>query len=1112
MNAKRCTISALIGTIAVSWFSCAPGKKLPVTAGEMTDAPPHVPAESDNKITDYISQPGLPEAREETDTLWRLPDTSSPVFFSDYKNRVGFHLSSGSNDWLAIPNKRSPQGLPVLTLIRASDKKVRLRVFDAHIDAQLTGESELDSVLAYLYKIEPHAAPSSHTPYRVQVFRSSLNSAHHWALRLQSDSNLIVLYFEYKNQPADSPGILPGLNWSVEKGSGQNPPKRESEIFQSAIFNTLGLMEVQDSNYQKAMTYFEQAFRLDSGYIPHLINITAMHQALNKTPLGIQFLKSRPARVRSSSQLSGILGALYEEVLQYESARDWAQHALSLDPANDEWLINLSDALWQLGERVLSKNVLLGRYHKNPTFRLAVYLANTHLGLEEYHHAKRVLEKAHQTHQPSEKSVEYILMSLNGLKDHAGALNYLRNYSRHHKITAPMYVQKATAELNLKFYLPAEFSAKKALEINPSSPDAKNLLTRINTLMGGKTNLIITDPIAPLAMNTSQSSLQELADAYSKENTLSSSIVLLKRAALFKWLPGKKWKKTTQLLYYLPGRETLINFSELTFELNPSYSAFFVNHYRILDEHFNITDTRNSKDYYVTKIHNSTVHPENLLIHIPIKQRGKALYIDLLVTEESRQISLEFPYLKYQAKSAFPYFQNSHTIIQPPPDLNIHTYGEARIDTLPNSIQIDFLPSTHTTEEKFSPAYEEYGSGFSISTPKSWRQVGKEYLEYLKRTGIQADSVAFAVREQAQEILDNASSGASPLQSCFNYVRDAIAYNNYEFNLHALIPEKAEDVNTKKFGDCKGHALLLTQLLRACGIKANLCLVSLEHSGYASQPSIHQFNHMIVHVPNRGDSPGYFLDPTEKYQPFRQVPLSLQGKNTLILERGASRLASIPEITIPGEHEIRIKHLFQVQENREIKGIDTLFIKGKLAAEFREQIDKWEKLGKLETLISWLTQGYPGYWDGKLQITQETEIDKSLVLVFSYRRNFVPAEYQQGLKTFPKMELSFLRFPESDNRKTPVHFPVQVGVSSEWHINLPEKYSLTSEYQQKTDSRSHLNWKFSCVQHNPQQTVLRQQWSLKPFLVRAKDYQEIKAQWDEILSESSFEIKISPSH
>ena len=169
---------------------------------------------------------------------------------------------------------------------------------------------------------------------------------------------------------------------------------------------------MEDSSWQAAFRHFRAALDLDPARDGYLVNCVAMFQVRKENQAGIDFLSRYPKLLAASGELNGIMGTMHEELGRYQEAKTYALKALELDPEETEWLINLSDALWGLGERVHSKNVLLRRHAEKPSFRLSVYLASTYLGLEEYENAKRVLQAAHKDTLPSPKSVEYYLRAL----------------------------------------------------------------------------------------------------------------------------------------------------------------------------------------------------------------------------------------------------------------------------------------------------------------------------------------------------------------------------------------------------------------------------------------------------------------------------------------------------------------------------------------------------------------------------------------------------------------------------------------------------------------------------------------------------------------------------
>ncbi|MBF0432004.1 MAG: hypothetical protein HQK83_12035 [Fibrobacteria bacterium] len=1104
--------------VLFTFFSCTPGPKRPTQTNQLFTG------DNSGQIS-VNTDSGQPTIRENAngveETSWSIPPKASP--FNNYSNKYGFTLQATSKNWREAPAKKTHRGIPVKTLVSVPDKQLQLEVFDIDQPNKLTDISLQDSIIAYLFKVKVNFKTTQIGPYEVQSWSSTLDTASHRVIKLKSDSNLIVLFFNSKSKHTralpeigtiniKSNFLSLGTDLRIEFGQPKEYTSygHESEFFKGVFLNTIGLFYLQDSSYNKALDYFTQAWQTDKSFIPFISNCATMYHVMGETASGIQFLKQHMPQVSASSHLAGLFGALHEEVGSYQTAKEWAERALTLEPNNEEWLINLSDALWQLGEKVQSKAVLLHLYQKKPSFRLSVYLASTHLGLEEFHNARQVLEKAHKKHLPTIKSIKYMLISLNGLKDYTSALSYFRRHAGD-SANAAILAQKATSEFNLKYYLPAEYSVNTALNVDPFNEEARNLSAKISTVLGNKSNLIINKPISPLALPLDY---QETREILKKCKTLLSplpALTLLQKKNVFSWHKSRHWKKTTRLIYYIPDMDSLDGISELSFEFNPNYSKTYINHFHVLSHTFKRLETKNLDHYYVTGSHNTRLHPENVLVHLPISISDSAFkgpfYLDILFTEESRFSSASFPYIQYTAKSPFPFYQNTYDILSPPPDLNIFQFGQITLDSSAKHLRFITEPTLFPLSEKFSPVYEEYGAGFSIAPQKTWAEAGEDYMAYLHRTGVNEDSIPFSIQESALERLNKRTEGEKPLKALFTFVRDSIGYNNYEFNLHALIPEKSDEVLIKKYSDCKGHALLLTHLLRARGLKAHLCLVSQEHTGFPSQPTIHQFNHMIVYVePDTGS--GWFLDPTEKFHPFRQVPLMLQGRHALILEQGNCHLTTIPEIKIAHEHGVRISHQVIVVKSLMANGTDSIMIFGKLAADFRAKLSGWGQHGKYETLISWITESYPGYTNGRLSLFNENNIDLPLILRFTYQRELSQELKNKKLYIAPKLETSFFRFPHNSNRKTPIYFPFEISVNSTWHISLPEEYTFTTRRQPEQQVTDIYSWERSYRFPEKNVCVKSQIWTLSPFLAQPEEYTGIQKEWEILLKRSSGEISI----
>lgn len=1042
----------------------------------------------------------------------------SPLPFQKFESQTGWSFQVLKPSWIEIANKRTDQGIPVKTLVYEKDRKLRITFYETSISPSNIKETALLNAFAYLFKVD--AIPADKLPATlgnqpqsgVILFKPPQDSLKHWGLLIHKDSDILFIHVESKNVlPKDSIGHIPDLVWNEENTGTTIAADSCKKSFHAAIENTLGLKSLEDSTWQIGFKHFQLALTLDTNNASYLVNCAAIFQLRKDNLGGIDFLSNHPKLLETSGELAGIMGTMYEELGRYQEEKFWTIKALELDPQNVEWLINLSDALWGLGERVHSKNVLLKKYSEKPEFRISVYLAQTLLGLEEYENAKQVLLSAHKNTPPSAISVEYYLRALVGLKDYENALEFINQLEPHFPSSSNNYLFKGIAEFYLKLYRQAAASTKIALDLDASNREAQQLSTQISALMGNRSNLILRQPIAPLKTKGSVLQAKKLLNDPDNQKMITQSPLTLITQNIVYSAPTKtNWKKTRHQFFYIRDAKKLIRLSELTYEINPGYSRFFVNQFRLYDTKGKIVEDEKVSDFYVTKSHNTTLNPANLLVHLPIKSRGGVEILEVIITEESQLPISEFPYLRYDNAYPFPILDCSFEILHPPKHLILSTFGEIKTDSLNDRLVIRMTEPVPALDDDFRLANDEVGTGFSLTPFTTWRDVGHNYQNLLRKEkmNLETDSVSVRVRERAQEVVES-NRGISPVISLFRYVRDSIRYNNYEFSLQALVPEKCEKVLTDGYGDCKGHALLLMQLLKARSIEAHLCLVSLNHAGDIDQPSLHQFNHMIVHVPAQKGQPQYYLDPTEKDFAFRRSPLALEGKNVLIIDNENSKMATIPELDSAGEHKVEVFHKLKVDAAQMALGEDSLVLSGKVAGEFRSHMRSWNKNTKYENLLSWLAQSYPSFGEERFRVLNEQDADAPLIMVFKYKRKFPFKMGDQEFEHFPKLELSFLHFPKAQSRKAPVYFPHEIQISSEWTYNMPDGYAWKSLNLDRELSEHYLHWLLSISQPAPESIHIKQSWRIDAFVAMPDEYSKIQSEWDPILANSGLKLVIS---
>lgn len=119
-------------------------------------------------------------------------------------------------------------------------------------------------------------------------------------------------------------------------------------------------------------------------------------------------------------------------------------------------------------------------------------------------------------------------------------------------------------------------------------------------------------------------------------------------------------------------------------------------------------------------------------------------------------------------------------------------------------------------------------------------------------------------------------------QAIYYWVQNHIKYVAFEAGLEGFVPRQAEDVYTKRYGDCKDMASLLTALLNASGLKAYFTWIgtrSIPYS-YTEVPLPISDNHMISAV--KVDNKWIFLDATDPNCIFGFPSSSIQNKEALI--------------------------------------------------------------------------------------------------------------------------------------------------------------------------------------------------------------------------------------
>lgn len=171
-----------------------------------------------------------------------------------------------------------------------------------------------------------------------------------------------------------------------------------------------------------------------------------------------------------------------------------------------------------------------------------------------------------------------------------------------------------------------------------------------------------------------------------------------------------------------------------------------------------------------------------------------------------------------------------------------------------------------------------------------------------------AGNNAETVKDALSGIVKPGMNDVDKIKAIYYYVQDKIRYIAYEDGYSGYIPAPVQDVLKNKYGDCKGMANLLTEMLKLAGFNAHFTWVGTRDLPYSqSLPALCVNNHAITTLYYKGKE--YFLDATEKYVPFGENAYRIQGKEVMIANGEKFDLKTVP-LTVGSEHKVLTKANF----------------------------------------------------------------------------------------------------------------------------------------------------------------------------------------------------------
>ncbi len=884
---------------------------------------------------------------------------------------------------------------------------------------------------------------------------------------------------------------------ALQQAQGPDAAKKQAK-FNAAIMSQVGVLRLLENQPLVALSYFERANKMDPEEPLYLINCGFVYQMKELYGPGISHFESQKELVRKNGKLLSILGEMYEALFDYGHAREYAEAALRYTPNNPEYVINLSDALWGLGQRNQSLMVVQRLFDTQPNSRLGVYLAKTYMGLDQYAEAVDVLYGVRGRFGMSVELGTTLMDALMFLGRYEEARAIGEETLNKDKNDYKIWTTQGKILFYSRNYRDAEKALTKALSLRSDNEDAKSFLSATKAFLGKADNRTLQKPIEPVEPRTAD--LKTLINAKVKAEAVEGDFpaVIHHRKEMLRAEKGSNWVRSEEMLMEILDQRGSAIYREFTFDFLPGFDRIYLNALEVYDSNFKLKQKVNLNGAYITYATEVGGGNESQTAHFPLQELAPGDFVYLQFSRTNIENKGMIPYTDFISSKDIPIGESVFRIYADTTKFVTEEYGDIKKKNIKGGVEWSVENPVVIRKELYMPVYQDFGSGVILTGKQQWKEVGEDYENLIKHQFKQA----VAVREKAQEVKGR-KAGDNAVHALARFVRNDIRYRDIRFGGHSLIPQTAESTLKQHRGDCKDMALLLKEMLEAIGVKSYLTAIHLKEEGYQHLPTIQQFNHMILYVPKQGDISEMWIDATDKTGNDRPVPLDMEGKVALVIDGENSHVVTTPVLEQNQEHQIAIDHRLFIAESGESQFRDSVTLSGKFGSGMRNHFYGRDVKEQEKLMEDFLMTGIPDVSIGNVKIENLKDFNKPLILVVTYASKGYFGQGGSELKgRFPNVwERSLFRFPKVNKRHHPIRMPQETLFSYSLKVSAGDREIQVMGPKPFSREPDYVSFEKGCKENASAQSCIN--WTTFALYADASEYEKIREEWTYLLSETS---------
>jgi hypothetical protein len=277
------------------------------------------------------------------------------------------------------------------------------------------------------------------------------------------------------------------------------------------------------------------------------------------------------------------------------------------------------------------------------------------------------------------------------------------------------------------------------------------------------------------------------------------------------------------------------------------------------------------------------------------------------------------------------------------------------------------------------------------------------------------------------------------IESIFYWVQDNIRYIAFENGIMGFKPDAAQNVLKNKYGDCKGKANLLKEMLKLAGYDARLTWIGTSDLPYDySLPSLAVDNHMICTVILNGKK--YYLDGTEYFIALNDYAQRIQGKQVLIEDGQNFILDRIPDFSADRN---KVKKLTKLTlDNDALAGNTSVEFNGESKTMLQGIYSSIRNEDKKDILSSFLRRGDDNVILSNIKPPDFTDRQKPITVSYDFRANNQVTKAGKELYVVMDWDKEFAGLEFDEDRKNDYEFNYKYNYTIQTELAIPEGYKV----------------------------------------------------------------------